>query len=363
MPHKYPEENAGKRTPRGSAISVLIAQAPPDTEMMATPGTGKPPVTVKKPAVMMRSSTVRTRMTFRRAHAASNTRLSPTNEPVCAAATAADRALLPTLIMTIGLPAACARERGFAERRGVPDGLAVHGDDARGRMIHQEIDQIGHADHGLVAGCRREAQADIEAAGNVHQLRGGGPALRDQANGAVPQRQLGRYRGQRLAIRDIRESQAVGTEKAHSGGARHGRDLILQGGAVRAGFGESGGEDHRGLDTRGDHIAHGFADRGDRHDDVGRVDRPPDGHTGAVAFHPEYIHTLAVDRIQFAVKSVGRKVAQNGPGPHRFFSRTHQRDGARLEQAVERVRCHDAQPRLTNTDFAFDSSRNPWIPL
>src|SRR6266481_2560039 len=100
--------NVGNSTPNGSAMSVLIAQAPPDTEMIATPGICNSPATFRKPAVMMRSSTVRTRMIFKRAQAASNTRLSPTNEPVCAAATEADKALLPTLIITMGLPAACA---------------------------------------------------------------------------------------------------------------------------------------------------------------------------------------------------------------------------------------------------------------
>jgi hypothetical protein len=100
--------NSGISMPSSSARSAMISLAPPEavTNPKRLPGSG--PVAASSPAVMMRSSRQSTRITPFCLNTASTTASSPTREPVWALATRAPVWLRPTLIATIGLPAASA---------------------------------------------------------------------------------------------------------------------------------------------------------------------------------------------------------------------------------------------------------------
>ncbi|MCY1529088.1 hypothetical protein D9M68_642160 [compost metagenome] len=91
---------------------------PPDIDTAASPPAAKGPVMLAKAAVNTRSSMERTRIRPRRWHMASNTRSSPTSEPVWACAACAVISLLPIFSTTMGLATASARSAAAAKRCG-----------------------------------------------------------------------------------------------------------------------------------------------------------------------------------------------------------------------------------------------------
>ncbi|GAB3904570.1 hypothetical protein GCM10027612_72700 [Microbispora bryophytorum subsp. camponoti] len=100
---------AGSSSPSSSARSAMISDAPPEGVTTPIRGPGSGPTSASSPAVMMRSSSDRTRTTPSCRNAASITLSSPTSAPVCAWAVREASRLRPILSATIGLPASSAR--------------------------------------------------------------------------------------------------------------------------------------------------------------------------------------------------------------------------------------------------------------
>ena len=178
-------------------------------------------------------------------HAPSNTLSSAARAPVWLAAASAPPAVEPPLTTTSGLRVGCARE-AIHQPLAVGDALDVRESDCGGRVVGVEVEVVGDADRGSVAGRDGAADADARRAGVVQEARDEVARLAGDAD--RPLRRIRRDDLQAHVDRGADDALAVrpGEQDAEFVGQRDEIGLRLH--AVLARFAVPGRGEERGLD-------------------------------------------------------------------------------------------------------------------
>jgi len=184
---------------------------------------------------------------------------------VWAAATLAVSSVTPAFRMS---PA-----RRRREGHGIADGLGKHHDHLHMLVVDQEIHAGADVEHRFVAGGDAHRQADIAVMRHLHDLDGGGAALRHQRHLAWQEGRMERHRRHRRANREIGKAEAVRSEEGNTCFARAPGEFILQFRAFRARFREARGQDDGRLDAAGDGVFESVERSVERNKQVGGIDR------------------------------------------------------------------------------------------
>ena len=324
--------------PSSSARSAMISLAPPDgvTNPNRLPGSG--PVGGQQPG---RDDEVLQAVDPDHARAgrktASTTASSPTREPVWARATRAPVWLRPTLIATIGLPAASASRASAMNSGRLADRLDEQRDHPGGVVVDEVAHDVGHRHHRLVAHRHQQADADVAGLREGQHRAGEGPALQHDPDRAAQQRVVDGQAVGGDAGGGVDEPVAVGAEDGETAASGQLDYLPLQLRAILPHLGEAGGQqDHRrdaGVGHLGQHAEHGHG----RHHHEGQVDRLREVGDAGVAVLAVHRDPARVDQVHRPAEAVQCEVAEDAPGPAGLVGRADQRDRPRVEQPANLV--------------------------
>jgi hypothetical protein len=201
------------------------------------------------------------------------------------------------------------------EAAAVEQALDVDAQRLRAGLGDHVVEKVADLEVDLVAERDAVAEADAIGGGAVDDRDHQCAALAHQPDGAVGQA-IGvehdrRAEGQAVVRHD--ESHAVGADQTRAALPGDGHELGLPGGALVAGLGEPGGDDHAAADAGGRRLAHGRHQGRTRHrqdSDIGWRRRRRDRGIGGPSQH---LGPTRIDRQDLAGEAVAEQEVHDAP--------------------------------------------------
>jgi hypothetical protein len=162
---------------------------------------------------------------------------------------------------------------GFGEIARIAERLEIHADDAGLVIVLPVLEEIVTGDVGLVSDRGELGQADAESSRFVENRHTKGSRLADETDGSSTCRRRSERCIHRYTWIGIDDPHAIGSDHAYSSVPDLVSQLKLELGALRAGFGKTGGDHDKPLDTGGDALVHDGHDDTAGHDDDGEINR------------------------------------------------------------------------------------------